>query len=213
MDLRPRPLGNHRLAHRWLLAWLLVPFVLVPALFVPSEASSVRSLNLEEMTTRADRIFHGRCVQVRVGMDSRLGQKVTWVTFAPSRSVKGKIGGRITLKLLGDQRASAPPGEAMEGIPRFDEGEEVVLFLYADSRHGLTSPVGFGQGAFRVVRDKAGKATAVNQFGNQGLLDRLSTKAEARLGERAGRYRRTRIVPPGDLLEMAGSLVGPAVQP
>jgi hypothetical protein len=186
--------------------WLVALLILLPFLVVPAEASRVRGLNLEEMTARADRIFNGKCVEIRVGVDPALGQTVTWVSFVPEHAVKGQVKGRITMKLLGNQSARARPGESTEGIPRFEKGEEVVLFLYPDSKHGLTSPVGFGQGAFKVVTDKSGQTTAANQFGNEGLLERLSPAAQNRLGEKASRYRGKRSVPPEDLLEMARTL-------
>ena len=184
---------------------LLFPMLLLSlAGFV--QASRIRSLNLEEMTARADRVFHGRCTDVRVALDPALGQTVTWVTFVPERAVKGQARGRITMKVLGNQSASARPAEATEGIPRFEVGEDVVVFLYPDSQRGLTSPVGFGQGIFRIVKDKAGHVAATNQFGNEGLFDRLSRGAQARLGDRAAQYRGKRGVHPDDLLEMVRSL-------
>ena len=173
---------------------------------VPAFASRVRSLNLEELATRADRIFQGRCVQVRVGTDPDLGQVVTYVTFAPQSTVKGNAHGRLTIKLLGNQSESARPDEATEGLPRFQEGEEVLLLLYPDSLRGLTSPVGFGQGKFRILREKNGRAAAVNGFANERLLDGLSAKAQEKLGQRVERYRGKGAIPLEELMEMLKNL-------
>ena len=38
------------------------------------------------------------------------------------------------------------------GLPRYGVGEEVVLFLRGESGRGFTSPVGLGQGVYRVTR-------------------------------------------------------------
>lgn len=171
-----------------------------------SFASRVLPINLEEMVQRADRAFHGRCVDVRVGTDKDLGQTVTWVTFVPQRAVKGQVRGRLTIKMLGNQSMTARPGESTDGLPRFEEGEDVVLLLYKDSPAGLTSPVGFGQGKFKVVRDKSGRPVAANEFGNGRLFDGLSSKARAKLGSRVERWRGTHAVPPDDLLDMMDSL-------
>jgi hypothetical protein len=177
---------------------------LVPSLVF---ASRVRPVNLEEMTLRADRIFHGRCVEVRPALDRDLGLTVTYVTFVPQRTIKGSIhGGRLTIKMLGDQGPAAPTGAAVEGLPTFQVGEEVILFLHGNSRHGLTSPVGFGQGKFDIVRDKEGRPVAINGSGNEHLLDGLSTKARGKLGQRAERSKDHKPVPLDDLLEMAASL-------
>jgi hypothetical protein len=70
--------------------------------------------------------------------------------------------------LLGNATVTARPGEATEGLPRFEVGEELILFLYGDSSRGLTSPVGFGQGKFKVIRDKGGKQHAANGSATNG---------------------------------------------
>ena len=38
------------------------------------------------------------------------------------------------------------------GVPAYDAGDEIVLFLRTPSRRGFTSPVGLAQGAYRVRR-------------------------------------------------------------
>lgn len=182
-------------------------------LFHPTEASTFRRLNLEQIVSRAGRIFRGRCIETQVAIDRDLRQTVTFVTFVPDRTIRGGAAssGKITIELLGDQSASARPGESIEGIPRFTEGEEVVLFLYPPSAHGLTSPVGAGQGKFRIVHDKQGRVVAANQYANERLLDGLSPRAKAALGERGRRYHDAVAIPIDDLLEMARSLAATSV--
>ena len=170
------------------------------------QASQVRPINLEEMTQRADRIFAGRCVKVRVAHDPVLDQVVTYVTFAPRRVEKGEIRGNVTIKLLGDQAMDSPPGRAIEGVPVFRKGEEVVLFLHGDSKLGLTSPVGFGQGKFTVVPDKEGRPLALNQLGNENLLQNLSPAAQRRLGKGAEKLKGSVAIPPDALLDLVHSL-------
>jgi hypothetical protein len=182
---------------------LLASLLIHPNLF----ASQVRPLNLEEMVQRSGRIFSGRCVQVRVAEDPGTHQRATFVTFAVDRTVKGGGPPRVTIKILGEQGWPGKRETGIEGAPRYMEGEEVVLFLYGDSRSGFTSPVGFGQGKFSVVRDKNGQRLALNEFGNRGLLERLSPRAEERLKGRAARHRGRPEIPPDDLLEMVKSLL------
>jgi hypothetical protein len=180
--------------------------ILFLAATVAVQASQVRPINLEEMTQRADRIFSGRCVNVRVAHDPVLDQVVTYVTFAPHRVEKGEIRGSVTIKLLGDQDMDAPPGSATEGVPTFSKGEEVILFLHGDSPHGLTSPVGFGQGKFTVVQDKEGRALALNQLGNESLFRNLSPSAQRRLGQGAEKFKGRVAIPPDALLDLVHSL-------
>lgn len=119
------------------------------------------------MTLRADRIFSGRCVATEVIRHPATGLRATRVTFEVERAVKGDLGATVTLTLLG--RGDAARGPDPAAMPRFVPGARVVLFLYADSPLGLTSPVGFGAGSFSVVLDKEGRERAVNAVGNRNL--------------------------------------------
>ena len=190
-------------APRWapplaLLACALLSFSL-------AHASRVRPINIEEMSQRADRIFLGRCVGVRAELDPDLGQMVTYATFVTHRAVKGSAHGKVTIKLLGDQVEDGSPVRGIEGVPRFREGEEVVLFLYGDSGRGLTSPVGLGQGKFVVFEDKLGKRQALNALGNETLFRNLSPGARKKLGELPTRPARGGIDPDA-LLDMVRRL-------
>src|SRR5262245_51412899 len=171
-----------------------------------SHAARTRPVNLEAMTQRADRIVSGRCVRVQVARDRDLGQVVTYVTFALHRLEKGDIRGSLTIKVLGDQDEESLRTPPMDGVPTFRKGEEVVLFLYGNSRHGLTSPVGFGQGKFTLVKDKRGRSLALNQFANEGLFRGLSPGALQRLGRRNPKLQDNAWVSPDDLLDLVQAL-------
>lgn len=179
----------------------------------PLHASLIRSLNIEEMTARADRIFSGRVVDVRVGRDPEIGREVTYTTFVVGRGVKGEVRGRVTIKTLGGRAVDERRPSAHEGVPRFRKGEEVILFLYGNSPLGLTSPVGFGQGKFAVVEDKEGRRLAVNGLGNRNLLRGLSRAAVARLGSSARVWKGRKAIPPDTLLEMIAELARPGEGP
>ena len=178
------------------------PLIVLLALPLTTQAARTRPVNLEVMTQRADRIFSGRCVRVQVARDPDLGQVVTYVTFVPHRVEKGDIRGSLTIKLLGDQDEESPRGTVTDGLPTFRKGEEVVLFLYGESRHGLTSPVGFGQGKFALITDKRGRSLVFNQFANENLFRDLSPGALRRLGHRAPVDQKPAEVSPDELLDL-----------
>ncbi len=195
---------NRSAATLWIVRTLL--FVGLAGLALPALASQIRPLNLEELTDRADRIFSGRCVAVRVARDPELDRDVTIVTVAVTRAVKGEIHGQVVFKMLGRQEVGEPEATGVEGLPRFRRGEEVILFLYGDSPAGLTSPVGFGHGKFSVTKDKKGQRQAINAFANTLLFDRLSLGAKERLAPGIERQSGRKAIPPDALLDMVEKL-------
>lgn len=166
-------------------------------------ATQVRPVNLEEMTLRADRIFSARCVSVEIVHDAIVSGDVTLVTFQVERAVKGQVGDRVTVKMIAGDDGR---GGGTAGIPAFRPGEEVVLFLYGESEMGLSSPVGLGQGQFRVATDKEGRRIAVNDFANRRLLRGLTTAAAERLGAAFTATGEGTQLDPGTLLDMAQAL-------
>jgi len=174
------------------LAWALV--LAAP----PALATQVRPLNLEEMTDRAARIFYGRCIFAEAVHDPVLGADVTVLTFAVIRAVKGDSGGRVTVRMLRTDDS---------GLPRFRPGEEVVIFLYGESRLGLSSPVGLDQGKFSVSVDKLGRRIAVNSLGNRTLFRGLSSHAAERLGPAVQRWQDRNSILAETLLDLVESLV------
>lgn len=143
-------------------------------------ASQVRSLNLEQLTQKAGRIVSGRCSDVSFSTDPELGIQVTTVTLDVQETLKGAPQGVLTFRMAGGGGGAV----ADAGVPTFKSGEVVLLFLYPESRAGLTSPVGFGQGKFLSHRDKQGRIIFLNGHGNTGLFDHLSAPGLGRIGPR-----------------------------
>jgi len=190
-----------------------IPSILLVTAFLATAsllASQVRLVDLEQMTQRAARIFSGRCTGTSVEFDESLGREITVATFEVRRAVKGVTGGTVTLRMLAGAAADAP-----SGVPTYRTGEDVVLFLYGESAQGLSSPVGLGQGRFRVLTDKQGRRLALNDFGNRNLLTGLRPEARARLRARGNAtLRRAEVahrddLDPADLLDVAEALVTP----
>ncbi len=187
---------------------LLLAATVTAAMVAPAAASRVRPLNLEEITRRAERIFSGRCTDVRRERDPGLGIEVSVVTLRVDHAVKGRLGRNVTVRSLDD--AGSSPGEAdAAGVPFFRPGEEVIVFLYPESSAGLTSPVGLGQGKFTVLRDKHGARFVFNKLGNRGLFRGLSAQAARRIGQPPPESER-RGLSADALLRMATALSGDA---
>jgi hypothetical protein len=143
-------------------------------------ATMVLPLDLDAMTAAADRVFVGRVVTVRSGRDDH-GLPVTWTTFTVEDALKGAPPKTLEIKQLGVDRPLADGGVfRIPALPTYRVGEEVVLFLHPDSRQGFTSPVGLGQGRFRVRRD-GGSAVVENDVGNSNLAAPSAARATARV--------------------------------
>ncbi len=127
-------------------------------------------LNLEETTEIADRIFAGVCTKTeKIKNDPVSGLPVIKYTFKITEGIKG---------IKDKSEISFKQWEALSNDnSHYTEGEKYLLFLYPDSRKGLTSPVGFAQGQFEVKKDPYSKIESVkNKLGNLGLTTNIVTK-------------------------------------
>lgn len=185
---------------------LLLPAIAIAACsFAIAEASRVRPMNLEEMAVRAGRIFRGTCTAVETARDPDSALDVARVTFRVERLVKGEAAESLTIRMLADPDGAGAASAGSRAAP-FRPGERVVLFLYGESRSGLTSPVGLGQGKFTIVEDKDGREVALNGFDGEVLFRGLSPAASAKLGGWAARRRGREGISPDALLDMAEAL-------
>jgi len=148
-------------------------------------AMSVMPLDLADLTAEAGRIFVGRVERVDTGRDAG-GLPAVWTTFTVAQTLKGGAGDRVTLKQLGvtlgePGKPGGPdtPIAPRTGLPSYTPGESVVLFVHPASTLGFTSPVGLGQGCFR-IRERDGATVVENDVGNRNLtVDGASARTRA----------------------------------
>jgi hypothetical protein len=138
-------------------------------------ATKLLHRNVAELATLADRIFVGVCLSVETKTLSIEGQslQITEYTFEVSQGIKGVTGSTLVFRQFGPTEGSG----SVVGMPSYRLGKTYMLFLRADSKYGLTSPIGFGQGAFLVIAGNNGTTQAINTFGNRGLFQRVQTGA------------------------------------
>ena len=134
-------------------------------------AASVERINLFDMVRAADRIFWGRCLQSEAGREPSTGLPMTTYTFEVLRGLKGAQ----AKESIRFRQLSGGPAGGIRGLPEFSPGQEILLFLYPDSRLGLTSPVGLAQGMFRVGKGGRRAQLVLNRVGNANLLHRASS--------------------------------------
>lgn len=146
-------------------------------------ATQVIPMNLVDMVGRADRIFLGVCQKVESVRTSN-GLTARQYTFQVRRNLKGVE----NLETVVFRHLSSPAvgGMRIPGIPTYKQGQEILIFLHADSAIGLTSPVGLSQGLFRVERLSSGQVVVTNSLRNTNLNYQLSpaVAGEAGLGKK-----------------------------
>ena len=139
--------------------------------------TSVRIVNVVEMVSLADRIFLGKCVSSEEIVDPVLQLPITEHRFIVQEAIKGVgVGEEIIVRQL----------SGIAGTTRHRKGDRVVIFLHGDSRVGLTSPVGMGQGVFQLQKEGQGQWTVTNALRNQNLVHNLTGQSTAALGLDAG---------------------------
>lgn len=130
--------------------------LLVLALAAGAQAAAVRDMNLEDLCRGAGTIVWGVCT----GAETSDAELV--YTFRARRFLKGGPGDTVTLRM---HRLASTYARA----PKFTRGQEVLLFLHPESKLGFSSPVGFGQGVFRVTKNGTG-VEAANERNNRLLF-------------------------------------------
>lgn len=148
----------------WFLLFSL--FLLAPAW------ANTRSINLAEMTSHAGRIVHGRVVEVREGTHPQHKDlAVTFIKLQVTEMIKGGAVREVSFMQYGSSSR-----QYIAHMPKYSVGEEVVVFLYPESKLGFTSPVGQGQGKFLVRDDvRSGQRVLLNERSNQALFARMDT--------------------------------------
>jgi len=142
-----------------------------------ARAMMLRDTNLVDLIRQSDSIVIGKVTVVTDGFDER-GLPYTEVTVTISDLLRGDEYETVTFRQIG-LRTARPNADgtriipaAPEGMPRYMEGEEVLLFLNPPAAlTGLRSPVGLGNGKFDF-----GPGTASNELGNKGVFANISVE-------------------------------------
>lgn len=134
------------------------------------------ALSLEDMVSQSDVIAIGNVDNTQsVWVDRNL---VTVATVSVNETIKGAGSETLTVVLPGgvDANRKVPIAMSYPGAPRLTPGEDVFLFLTADTDFGTGYNVaGFAQGKFSIVTDEDGERvvsrdmTRMSLQGNNGV--------------------------------------------
>lgn len=130
----------------------------------PAAAAVVKEMNIEQLCAQAATIFAGVCTGTE--NDDPIAIRYT---FAVQQCFKGTRSNTVTMRM---HKTAA----ALARAPVFQPGQEVLLFLHPVSAQGFTSPVGFGQGTFHVMRSTDGRRMVVNERNNLRLFAGMETR-------------------------------------
>lgn len=169
---------------------LLILFGAVCAAGNGAEAGTVRAMNLEQMTDRADMIFTGRVLGKRAEWNAERTRIYTYVTFEVDRYLKGGTESRVaTVRQLGGQvgRYLAQ----LPGTPQFTIGEDVLLFC-AGQQARVPSVLGLSLGKFTITDSPSGDRYVKRDISTL-MLANYST-ASRRPGDPVRRYRLEEVI-------------------
>jgi len=165
------------------LSWIAA--AMLAAVTVPAGAGMILKMNLSQLTDRADAIFRGHVLSAEPGKISVGGGTLSTVTYRlrVDEAFKGKFDAKenaapeVEITMLGTHKAAVRSGgqtrlfTSLPEVPKLLVGEDYVLFTTAPGKSGLRSPVGLGQGSFRIFLGANKTELAANELNNLGLFD------------------------------------------
>lgn len=175
---------------------LIVLVVSALLIAVPAAATSVKHMNLTELSQHADKIFRGKVVSVTDGKVTVGGgqlstatyriivQEVIRGTFPVLKNVK-----YYDLTVIGKPTALKSNGTSVRlfsitALPRIQVGNTYLFMTTRPSSIGLSTTVGLGQGIFLITR--VGKnELAANELNNKGLFLKSSALGERTISAQA----------------------------
>jgi len=131
---------------------VIVAVVATLAVVAPGAAMMTRgTLPLATVAHDAGRIVHATVSEVHSGTDESGRRHVGDVRRRADAQGSARRAGNDQAVRAFRRRARRIPG-----MPTYAPGEEIVVFLRAESRRGFHEPVGLEDGVYRVKRTRAG---------------------------------------------------------
>ena len=132
-------------------------------------AGTAIKLDTQALVDRSEWVIEGRVLSARVSVGSN-GRPET--EYQVSVDVP-YWGGAEALRVFRFPGGVLPDGSGMvvPGLPVLRAGEDVILFLTAESRAGWRMPVGLSQAKYVKLRDARGRDVVVREHTDLKLLD------------------------------------------
>lgn len=166
LPLKPPGLGRGTLFLLMRSRAVSLLFLLVLAPFVQAQRGAlVKPRNLDELTSKADRIVHAYVLSAKVEPYPQYRNLSTVVVaMRVDDTLKGESVQNLTFReFIWDFRDK-------HDAAGYRKGQEIVLFLNKPAADGLTSTSGVQQGRFAVEHDRSGQAFVRANSANHVLL-------------------------------------------
>ena len=138
-------------------------------------ATTLARMSLEKMTVTSPLIVRARCIVNSTGWDA--GEIWTFTNFDVEEIWRGSAPPEITVRLLGGRLGNLT--STVSGVPRFQPGEEAILFLEPTPR-GDFSVTSWAQGTLRIRRDpRTGEENATQDSASMETFDPATRRFEA----------------------------------
>lgn len=124
---------------------------LVALTALAASATVIAYETLDQMAAHAPVIVRGRVMRTVAGYDAEKRRIWTWAELSVTESIKGKTGSMVLIKQLGGEVDGR--GQAVAGVARFTEGEDVVVLLERAPDEAGTFLV-YGMSAGKIVLSK-----------------------------------------------------------
>lgn len=143
---------------------------------LPIVAATVLRLDLKGLTAASDAVVHGDVQSVQSRIED--GRVFTYTDIAVHEALKGKVSDVVQLRQLGGETDTLATWVA--GMPRFTQGEEVLVFLEDVGDGDAYVVTGMMQGKFKVVVGPDGlKKHVVPYLGDLTLVEPIPDDGRA----------------------------------
>ncbi len=155
--------------------WPVWAFTLLLLGATAAPATVFIDLSLEQLTRSATFVVHGMVSEVEATEDEKTGAISTLVRLRVEEALKGTGFGEVEVEVEGGRVGDR--SMVIAGSPRFEIGEEVLLFLMR-APGGRYHVVEMSQGKYGVERDAEGKAWVAGQLSMQPLFPEKSLELD-----------------------------------
>lgn len=140
-------------------------------------AGTVRRFGLADLAERADLAFEARVLDTRVLLVAP-GRIETEYTLRVDRA---HVGDACPLRVVRLPGGVLPDGSGLviAGMPRFEIGSDVLVFLSGESTRGTRMPIGLAQGALRITHQPDGSKRLVGSSAGLELVGDAPTAVPA----------------------------------